>query len=186
MGPSYFGRQCIVRDSIVGRFAAFGDYCRLVRTEIGGFCSIGDNVLFNAGVHPTDWLSTHLFQMHPSAWAWCDEGRELTPTDTNFTWRGRCRIGHDVWIGANACIKTGVTVGNGAIVGEGAFVTTDVPDFAVVAGKPAEIKKYRFSSQTIERIQRIQWWDLPLERLRNLPYYDINKALDMLEKPLKR
>lgn len=53
------------------------------------------------------------------------------------------RIGRDVWLGANAVILAGVTIGDGAVVAAGAVVREDVPPYAVVAGVPATIKKYR-------------------------------------------
>lgn len=52
------------------------------------------------------------------------------------------RIREGAWIGFNAIILKGVTVGKGAIVGAGSVVTKDVPDFAVVAGNPARVVKY--------------------------------------------
>lgn len=53
-------------------------------------------------------------------------------------------IGDDVWIGMSAKIIVGVTIGDGAIIAAGSIVTCDVPPFAVVAGVPAKIVRYRF------------------------------------------
>ena len=53
------------------------------------------------------------------------------------------RIGRDVWLGANAIVLSGVTIGDGAVVAAGAVVRDDVPDYAVVAGVPAVVKKMR-------------------------------------------
>ncbi len=80
--------------------------------------------------------------------------------------REAIRIGHDVWIGRQAVVLKGVTVGDGAVIGAGSVVTRDVPPFAVVAGTPARILKYRFSSFLIDQVQRSCWWDLSPEELR--------------------
>jgi acetyltransferase-like isoleucine patch superfamily enzyme len=69
-------------------------------------------------------------------------------------------IKNDVWIGANSVIMPGVTIGNGAIVGAGAVVTKNVPDYAIVAGIPATIIKYRFSEETVKKLLDLKWWDL--------------------------
>ena len=57
------------------------------------------------------------------------------------------RISDDVWIGANATILKGVTIGTGAVVGAGAVVTRDVPDYAIVMGNPARVVKYRVADE---------------------------------------
>ena len=71
----------------------------------------------------------------------------------------RTTIGHDVWIGANVSIKAGVTVGNGAVIGMGSVVTKDVPPYAIVAGVPAKVIRYRFDDDTIARLQAARWWE---------------------------
>ena len=68
-------------------------------------------------------------------------------------------IGSDVWIGQNVTIKDGVTIGDGAVIGTSAVVTKDVPPFAVVAGVPAKVIKYRFDEKKIKLMQDIKWWD---------------------------
>lgn len=96
----------------------------------------------------------------------------------------RIKVGHDVWIGRSAIILPGVTVGNGAVVGAGAIVTRDVPPYAVVAGNPARLIRYRFGHSTIERLQKVMWWDMDESRLRQLgPFVtDIEKFLEIAEK----
>ena len=68
-------------------------------------------------------------------------------------------IGNDVWIGLNATILDGVTIGDGAIVAAGAVVTKDVPPYAVVAGVPAKIIKYRFTESQIDFLLKFRWWE---------------------------
>jgi len=76
-------------------------------------------------------------------------------------------IGNDVWVGRNAMILPSVKkIGDGAVIGAGAVVTRDVPDFAVVAGNPAVVIKYRFRPETIHKIKQSKWWDKDIEELK--------------------
>jgi virginiamycin A acetyltransferase len=74
-------------------------------------------------------------------------------------------IGHDVWIGYAAVIMPGVMVGNGAIIATASVVTKDVPAYAIVGGNPAAVVRYRFDPATIERPQKVQWWDWDPEKV---------------------
>jgi acetyltransferase-like isoleucine patch superfamily enzyme len=76
-------------------------------------------------------------------------------------------IGNDVLISANALIRNGVTIGHGAVVGAGAFVNDDVPPYAVVAGVPAKVIRYRFEDALIARLLKSEWWNLSDEKIRN-------------------
>jgi acyl-[acyl carrier protein]--UDP-N-acetylglucosamine O-acyltransferase len=82
------------------------------------------------------------------------------------TSRGEIIVGHDVWIGANAVILSGVNIGNGAVVAAGAVVNKDVPPYAVVGGVPAKLIKMRFEPEQIAALEKIQWWNWPLEKIR--------------------
>ena len=79
-------------------------------------------------------------------------------------------------------IKNGITIGNGAVVGAGAIVTKDVPDYAIVAGVPARIIRYRFKPEVIEKLLQSQWWNYPLNKLKKLPLTDPEKFLEELQK----
>src|SRR3990167_8768977 len=74
-------------------------------------------------------------------------------------------IGNDVWIGEGVRVMQGVTIGDGAIIGAGAVVAKDVPPYAVVAGNPATVRKYRFSPWVIERLLKLKWWDWEEEKV---------------------
>ena len=79
-----------------------------------------------------------------------------------------CEIGNDVWIGVNAVIKRGVKVGNGAVIGANSFVNKDVPDFAIVAGTPARIIKYRFEEEKRNKISVTNWWNKDLDEAKEI------------------
>lgn len=125
---------------------------------IGSFCSIAvDTVIFGGGEHRHDWIATSpirvLFNL-PGAW------KDGTPRS-----KGATIIGNDVWIGYRAMILSGVVVGDGAIIGAGAVVTKDVPPYAIVAGNPAKVVKYRFDEETREMLLRVKWWDWEIEKI---------------------
>lgn len=68
-------------------------------------------------------------------------------------------IGNDVWIGQDVTFSSaGIVVNDGAVVAANAVVTKDVPPYAVVAGNPARIVKYRFGFATIQRLMDLRWW----------------------------
>ena len=118
-------------------------------TRIGRYCSFAEGVCIFNGNHPMDFQSTHPFFYNP----------RLGYVKHEKIDRRDIEIGHDVWVGRNAIITPSVKkIGNGAVIGAGAVVTKDVPDFAMVAGNPAQIIKYRFNSETIQAINRSQWW----------------------------
>lgn len=83
---------------------------------------------------------------------------DLIPGSSRKRRKGSIIIQNDVWIGYGVTILSGVTVHNGAVIAAHATVTKDVPPYAIVAGNPARVIKYRFDPETIERLQRIQWW----------------------------
>lgn len=133
------------------------------RLIIGKFCSIacGARFLFNSANHAMASLSTYPFPLFFEEW-------DLDRRDVADSWdnRGDIVIGNDVWIGYEAVILAGVTIGDGAIVGTRAVVTKDVPPYTIVGGVPAKPIRRRFSEETIAALQRIRWWDWPRERIR--------------------
>lgn len=129
---------------------------------IGKFCSIacGTKFLFNSANHRMNSLSTYPFPLFFEEWG-------LDRQDVADSWdnKGDIIIGNDVWIGYEAVIMAGVTIGDGAIVGTRAVVTKDVPPYTIVGGVPARPIKKRFSEETIEKLLELQWWDWPPEKL---------------------
>lgn len=132
------------------------------RLIIGKFCSIacGARFLFNSANHAMLSLSTYPFPLFFEEW-------KLKREDVASSWdnKGDIIIGSDVWIGYEAVILAGVTIGDGAIIGSRAVVTKDVPPYTIVGGIPAKSIRKRFDDKTITRLLRIKWWDWPKERI---------------------
>jgi len=130
--------------------------------EIGAFCSIADGVtIYGGGEHNTDWATTYPLRIafhEPLAW------KDGHPRPTHQP----TRVGSDVWVGYGASILSGVTVGDGAVIGAHAVVATDVPPYAIVAGNPARLVRFRFPAEQIAALLEIRWWDWPIEKIR--PY----------------
>ncbi|MHB1955240.1 MAG: DapH/DapD/GlmU-related protein [Sulfobacillus sp.] len=134
---------------------AFIDSERIV---VGKYCSIAKGVtLMVGGNHTTETVATWPFDNLML--------KRYNPTRSYRTTKPTV-IGHDVWLGLNSTICGGVEVGNGAVVGVGAVVFEDVPPYAVAIGNPAQVVRYRFSQTTVQALQRIAWWDWPVETLR--------------------
>jgi len=129
---------------------------------IGKFCSIacGAKFLFNSANHTLDSLSTYPFPIFFEEWG-------LKKENVTDAWdnKGDIVIGNDVWIGYEAVILAGVTVGDGAIVGTRAVVTKDVPPYTIVGGVPAKQIRRRFSENVIEKLLELQWWDWPRDKI---------------------
>lgn len=94
--------------------------------------------------------------------------------------KGDIVIGNDVWIGYEAVIMAGVTIGDGAIIGARAVVTKDVPPYTIVGGVPARDIRRRFSDDVIARLLELKWWDWPAEQIqRNIKNIQAGR-LDLL------
>ncbi len=137
------------------------------RLVIGKFCSIacGAKFLFNSANHALGSLSTYPFPIFFEEW-------DLPVEDIPAAWdnKGDIVVGSDVWIGYEAVILAGVTIGGGAIIGARAVVTKDVPPYTIVGGVPASPIRKRFDEDTVARLLELRWWDWPAERIReNIP-----------------
>ena len=93
-------------------------------------------------------------------------------------------IGHDVFIGANVTILAGVSIGNGAVIGAGAVVTKDIPPYATVGGCPANIIRFRFDPEIIDRLMAIEWWTWENDKLPEVEAY-FESPLNFVEKYYK-
>ncbi len=147
---------------------------------IGQYCSIGRNVQIGLANHPTDWLSTHTFQYNEGWFPNLPSYKKVKRTKKHLH-HPKTKIGADVWIGNNAMIKSGVSIGHGAVIGAGALVTKDVPPYAIVVGVPAKIIKFRFSDDIISQLLELKWWQYNVDKVANIDFSDINKALSQLK-----
>ena len=136
------------------------------KLQIGKFCSVacGAKFLFNSANHALSSLSTYPFPIFFEEW-----GLEKEAVAEAWDNKGDIIIGNDVWIGYEAVILAGVTIGDGAIIGTRAVVTKDVPPYTIVGGVPAKPIKKRFSDETISELLDIQWWNWSEEKIaRNI------------------
>lgn len=114
---------------------------------------------FGGGEHNSSWVTTYpfsgLLKYFPTA-------GDITGHPSS---KGPTTIKNDVWIGVEATILSGVTVGNGAIIGAKSLVTHDVPPYTIVAGNPARVIKQRFSDEQIKQLEEIAWWDKDINKI---------------------
>lgn len=138
-------------------------YINKDRLVIGKFCSIacGAKFIFTSANHALGSLSTYPFPIFYDEWA-------LDAVNVTDAWdnKGDIVVGNDVWIGYEAVILSGVTIGDGAIIGARAVVTKDVPPYTIVAGVPARTIRKRFDEETIARLEQLRWWDWPENEIR--------------------
>ena len=157
------GENCNVQSSSIGSYSYLGDNCNIPQTKIGKFCSIATGANLAAGNHPSDYISTSPYTYSTIRWSFaakCFYDREFAYI--NESERCLCEIGHDVWIGTGALLVASgrpLRIGNGAVIAAGAVVTKDVPAYAVVAGCPARVVRYRFNESIVERLEQFQWWN---------------------------
>lgn len=138
--------------------------------KIGKYCSIATGVtIFLGSEHRVDWVSTYPF---PHLW------QEAKRIPGHPATKGDVVIGNDVWIGFGTTILSGVTIGDGAAIGACSLVVRDVPPYAIVAGNPAQIIKYRFDEETIKILLSLRWWDWPDQRVRENIQYICSPAID--------
>ena len=151
---------------------AWDDQYKSSVINVGSYCSIASNVsVILDGNHKYTGFSTFPF-------------KESLGWDAPInTWaKSIPEIGSDVWIGMNALILSGVSIGHGAIIAANTVVTKDVPPYAIVAGNPGRIKKYRFSQDVINDLLRYPWWVLPEETIRQ----DIIPTIDDIHQTIAK
>ena len=147
------------------------------KLKIGKYCSIADGVIFLlGGEHRSDFITTYPFNALLKNFNYI-EGHPHT--------KGNITIGNDVWIGSEAKILSGVNIEDGAIIGANSIVTKDVPPYAIAAGNPAKIVRYRFDEITINKLLKIKWWDFDekeiIEIIPLLQSENIQKLIDKYE-----
>lgn len=163
-----------LRASSVGDYSVIGPFTMVNASEIGRFNSIGPGVYIGLWEHNL-WVSTHSFYLSEACGGFV-KGFKDYEKDVE-----RVKIGHDVWIGANVTILKGVTVGHGAVVGAGAVVTKDVPPYAIVAGVPAKVMRYRYPPKDVEYLLELGWWDFDRATLQKMTDADVWDSLDKVK-----
>ncbi len=150
-GAVLFGSK--VYWSEVGRYTFIGRNCFIIHSRIGNFCSIANNVIIGSGKHPLNFVST-------SPVFYSDNNiLKKSFNKVDFEEYEKTTIGSDVWIGSNAFVKGGVTIGHGAVIGAHSVVTKDIEPYSIVAGNPARLIRKRFDDIIIQKLIESEWWN---------------------------
>lgn len=191
-GSRIEGPTSIIATVTPGAFVDIGAFCNLSggtinNVRFGRYCSIAAGVVIGMHEHPTDWLTTSRTAYYPQVNGW----RELVAPSRREEIRRGLRpfrdscplteIGHDVWIGQGAFIKSGVTIGTGSIVGARAIVLRDVPPYSIVVGTPGRVVRSRFAEDMVRRLLASAWWRYSIYDLFSAPLDDIAAVLDRIE-----
>ena len=175
----------------IGAFSYVNQRVEMYDTTIGRYCSIAGGAIINPGNHASHYLTTHPIGTDRTGAAanldmFKDRVASVAMTERKRNVRngtsGRTTIGSDVWICARAIVTQGVSIGHGAIVGAGAVVTRDVPPYAIVAGAPARIVRWRFGALTRHRLLRSRWWELEMSEVPDRDYSCPRELLDRIRR----
>jgi len=162
----------IVYSSFLGLGTYIANNSNIKSTKIGRFCAIGDNVRTCLGLHPTkDFISIHpaFFSAQKQAgFSFVTENLFDEHKYLDDAKKYVVEIGNDVWIGNNVIIMDGIIIGDGAIIAAGTIITKNVPAYAIVAGVPGKITKYRFDEETIAALLKIKWWNYSIKDLKKI------------------
>jgi len=164
---SWISLNCIIENTVLTGDNGVGHYTQIYNSrlgchsyvnnnsfvgncKIGAFTSIGPSCVIGIGTHPTRTIVSTSPKIYNKG-AFSDK--------TFFSTKEEVSIGNDVWIGANVTICQGLHIGDGAIVGANSVVTTDIPPYAIYAGAPAKLIRYRFTPDEIEGLLKLKWWE---------------------------
>ena len=146
----------------IGRHSFTGYDCTLINCNIGAFSSIASKVTIGGARHPMEYVSTSpVFLSHK-------DSVKTKLSKHVYEWKEVTVIGNDVWIGEGVMIKGGVKIGDGAVVGMGSIVTKNIPPYAIYAGNPARLVRFRFNEATIIGLLKMRWWDRSDDEIRDL------------------
>jgi virginiamycin A acetyltransferase len=169
VGNIKIGRGCKIREGVtilgdvkIGNYTSINGpgtdlRAKIYPIEIGNFCSFARNTMFQEYNHRHDRLSTSFINQNIFGSTIIDD----------ITSKGPIIIGHDVWIGAQSIVLSGVKIGNGAVIAANSVVNKDIPPFAIAAGSPATVLGYRFDEECVRMIQELEWWFWDIEKIRS-------------------
>lgn len=147
---------------------------QLDRLTIGNYVCIASGVVILMGGnhnHRTDWVTFYPFERH---------------IQESYQSKGDTVIKSDAWIGMNAMLMPGVTIGEGAIVSAGAVVTKDVAPYTIVAGNPARVIRQRFTDQQIEQLLELRWFDWTEKQIEEAEDFLMSNQIDQLYQYFKQ
>lgn len=162
------------------------------RTHFGRYSQIGESTIVGPPEHPMTMFSTHPFAFSrpshmPKMYQMPDFARISPGEDAGPSWADSetstdTYIGHEAYVGAGSFVRRGVKVGVGAVIGARSVVTRDVPPYAIVAGSPARVLRYRYPDSLIERFLKLAWWNYDLGLVkRDVNWADTERTLEHLE-----
>lgn len=154
---TFFSRsKRVFRGNFIGRYSYFKSNTKILNSDIGNFCHIGDNCIIGQAGHRTDLPTTYPLRYHFSNVV-KDVSKDDTRDERRFS--KRTSVGNDVYIGENVVIQGGVKIGDGAVIASRSVVTKDVEPYSIVAGVPAKRIRNRFDDDIIKDLLDIKWWD---------------------------
>lgn len=153
------------------------------RLIIGNFCAIAKGVTFimNGANHKMNCATTYPFYIMGGDW-----GGAIAPVMDELPLKGDTVIGNDVWIGQNVTVMPGVHISDGAIIGTNSTVASDIPPYSIAAGNPARVIRKRFDDHIISLLERLKWWDKPIEEIDSLMPILTTPDIDKMRKSIEK
>jgi len=164
---------------------------------VGNFCSFGENVtIYLSGDVSSNFISTYPFNyIYKNSLNMYYDDTTNNIQFKNYPFKsnnnvslsnypstsGNVTIGNDVWVGDNVTIVSGVTIGNGSIINSNSCVTGNISAYSIAGGNPATFIKYRFTTDQINTLESIAWWNWTDDKINSLAPFISNVDIDELE-----